>query len=71
MIGLEIKKEPGFYYSEEDVAKMFGMKIRSFRTHRSVEANHPPYVKLGRKTVYPGDQLFQWLNRRTKRNGRL
>lgn len=49
------------YYSEEEVTEFLGIAISTIRFQRSVGRNHPPYVKIGKKTLYPKKDFDAWV----------
>jgi hypothetical protein len=61
---ITIDGKAGTYLPEEKVAQILGVKIESLRVKRSREADHPPFVRLGRKTFYPADRFEKWVHAR-------
>lgn len=53
------------YLCEAEVADMFGIEPSTLRCDRSRKRHdHPPFIKLGRKCLYPERELAVWLRSR-------
>jgi len=49
------------YYDEEEICRFLGCNKRTLQTYRSNRTNHPPFIKLGNKILYPKDEFHRWL----------
>jgi len=61
----EIKKEEKMlvenYYSESEMAAILGFKAATLKKNRSLGKGHPPFIKIGRRAVYPKKEAQNWL----------
>lgn len=49
------------YYTDEEVAGFMGISKTSLNQRRCAGRNHPPYIKIGRKILYPKKEFANWL----------
>lgn len=50
------------YYSEAEMAEILRVDPKTLRSRRSRGTNHPPYVVIGRQTLYPKDLVQKYLD---------
>lgn len=55
------------YMTEDEVAEIWRLKVETLRKKRYTDSQHPPYIKLGARILYPRSDFFDWLNRQTVR----
>lgn len=48
------------YFTEDEVAQALGITRERLQVRRSLGENHPPYVKIGRKILYPKTDFVRW-----------
>ncbi len=48
------------YFSEQEMAEILDSTIGTLRKNRCIGKNHPPFIKNGRKTLYPVNLFDQW-----------
>lgn len=58
---MRVKQRPE-YYSEEEMAEILRISVQTLRSRRMRGTNHPPYVTIGRDTLYPKDLVHKWLS---------
>lgn len=49
------------YYSEDEMAQILRIEVRTLRSRRSRGTNHPPYVTIARHVLYPKDLVIKYL----------
>lgn len=49
------------YLSEDEVAAILRLKRSTLMKNRYIGKNHPPYVKIGGRILYPRKELERWL----------
>lgn len=49
------------FYSEEEMAKILRIDLKTLRSRRSRGTNHPPYVQIGRQVLYPKNLYLKWV----------
>lgn len=49
------------YFSEDEMADILRVDVKTLRSRRSRGTNHPPYVVIGRQTLYPKDLVLKYL----------
>lgn len=47
-------------FTEAEVAKFLGLTISTLYKKRCLGVEHPPFKKIGGKTVYPVDEFYEW-----------
>lgn len=51
--------------SENEVAEIIRYSPNTLKKNRCEGKNHPPFVKVGRKVLYPKTEVLNWLKART------
>lgn len=57
-IALALKEE---LLSEAEAAEIIQYSPMTLRKNRCIGKNHPPFVKIGRKVLYPRKEIVAWL----------
>lgn len=53
------------YINEFEAAELFGLNVHWLRRKRCIKDEHsPPYTKLGKRVLYPVNELEQFLQQR-------
>lgn len=52
------------YYTESEVLEFLGIAKATLKHRRSMGRNHPPFVRLGKKVVFPKKEFHAWLKSR-------
>jgi hypothetical protein len=63
-----IQNDAALFLTEAQVAEIMGVALNTLRNSRYTKSDHPPYVKLGQRVLYPSDRLYKWMNARVKKN---
>lgn len=58
-----MKKED--YLTDEDVAEILRLEVSTVKKNRRIGKNHPPFIKIGARILYPRDQFEKWLKQKT------
>lgn len=59
-----VEKIKSAYLTEEEVCEILGIGKRGLQTRRTRGQDHPPYVRLGKKILFPKKELEAWLNKK-------
>lgn len=49
------------YYSEDEMAHILRISVKTLRSRRSRGTNHPPYVVVGRQALYPKALVVKYM----------
>jgi predicted site-specific integrase-resolvase len=52
------------YLTEEEMAEILELSVRTMRTYRTAGKDHPPFVKVGRAVKYPAKEFYIWLEKK-------
>lgn len=63
-----VSNEAGVFLTEKQVAEVLGVTVGTLRNQRYTKAEHPPFVKVGKRVLYPSDQLYKWMYLRLRKN---
>lgn len=50
------------YYTEEEIMLFLGQKKSTLQKNRSLGRNHPPFIKLGVRILYPKKDFQEWVD---------
>lgn len=53
------------YYDETQMAELLGLSRATLAKNRSLGKNHPPFIKLGKRPIYPKRDFELWLKSHT------
>lgn len=54
------------FMSEEQVANILNIDIRTLQNRRYARKNHPPFIKVGDTVLYRRTAFIQWMKEREK-----
>jgi hypothetical protein len=63
---MTIKDLLGEYFTEDDVCVAMGWELPTLRSDRSRNVDHPPFIKRGRRILYPKDKFINWFHKTSK-----
>lgn len=49
------------YFTEAEVCEVLGIKLVTMKSRRSRGDGFPPFVKIGRKILYPKEEFSKWI----------
>lgn len=56
------------FYTEQEMAELLGYKLSTMKKNRCMGTNHPPFMKLGGRIVYPKEDYRKWVQGLTKQS---
>ena len=52
------------FYSEQEMAEILRIEVKTLRSRRARGTDHPPYIRIGRDTLYPKEPVQRYLDSR-------
>jgi len=56
------------YLLQKDVSEILNVRIETLNQWRCNQKYNIPYIKIGRRILYPIDQFYKWLESHQKNN---
>lgn len=54
----------GGYYDEAEMAAILRIKVSTLRKNCSIGEGHPPFIRLGKRKLFPVDEFEKWIGKR-------
>lgn len=49
------------FLTDSDIAEYLRLKVSTVKKNRSIGINHPPFIKIGGRILYPKKEFEHWI----------